>query len=199
MIRTDTVEALCATCHSSGGGRAEKPSTARPDSGPGRLAIARASHRDLDSVHAMGLLQAHLNGGRFSGSSRSAARGAALGFAAIDGESASCLSCHDGTIAKDVGGHAETGEQARSSKSSKIMAMEGPASHPIGVPYRSTTGGRGSGPAIELRSAASLDPRIRLFNQQVGCGSCHSIYSDESKYLVFRNDRSVLCLSCHRM
>ena len=52
-------------------------------------------------------------------------------------------------------------------------------------------------PAVRLVDAARLDGRIRLFDQAVGCGSCHSVYSMQPKLLVTSNLRSRLCLSCH--
>jgi predicted CXXCH cytochrome family protein len=206
FLRLDSVETLCATCHDSGNRSASHASPGRALAGGGGVRPAPRTSREVASVHAMALLRAHLTErpGRagLHGPIGYAASGGVRGAdgTEVDHESATCLSCHDGTIATDVGGHAESGSlisDARRSKSRGILAaeMSGPASHPIGVPYRSTSGPGG----IELRSASSLDPRIRLFNQQVGCGSCHSIYSAQAKFVVFPNERSSLCLSCHRM
>ncbi|MHC4293642.1 MAG: cytochrome c3 family protein [Planctomycetota bacterium] len=39
--------------------------------------------------------------------------------------------------------------------------------------------------------------RIRLFNDRVGCGSCHSLYAQTEKNLVDRYEMGVLCRQCH--
>jgi predicted CXXCH cytochrome family protein len=87
--------------------------------------------------------------------------------AAFDEQTQACLSCHDGVMSRDV---AVMGLRA------DTFATE----HPIGV-----------------RGAPSTDPRVRLFDQRVGCNSCHSPYSTEASLLVMSNHRSQLCLSCH--
>jgi predicted CXXCH cytochrome family protein len=172
MLRTDSVDSLCSTCHEGG---------------------LRGS-----SVHATGLMRAHLEGSDLSrpaGSSQSGRRSgarAALSSERFDAETAACLNCHDGSVASDVGNHVDSMHR---SGSGGMGGMDGPSSHPIGVLYKATS----SRDAIELRAPGSLDQRIRLFDQRVGCGSCHSIYSGHQKELVFPNDRSALCLSCHRM
>lgn len=72
-------------------------------------------------------------------------------------------------------------------------ASQSGETHPIGTEY----------PAHARRGAKSmvprsrLDGRIRLFDNMVGCGSCHSPYSQEKKLLVIDNRGSQLCLSCH--
>jgi predicted CXXCH cytochrome family protein len=63
--------------------------------------------------------------------------------------------------------------------------------HPIGAEQHPR------GPGDNLVHPNSLDPRIRLFDGRVGCGSCHSPYAREHALLVMSNDRSALCLSCH--
>lgn len=102
----------------------------------------------------------------------------------LDRESASCLECHDGMVAGAVGGHL-------SDFSGFGMNKE----HPIGMPYQ-PRGSRDRGMA-NMVNPHNLDPRIRLFDGAVGCGSCHSVYSDHKHKLVMSNQRSNLCLSCH--
>lgn len=101
----------------------------------------------------------------------------------FDDDSRECMSCHDGTVASDAGRHA----------ASAAPDFETLREHPVGVEYRP---GR---PASDtrLKPTERLDPRVRLFDGQVGCGSCHSIYSSQRKLLVKNNIRSELCLSCH--
>jgi len=100
----------------------------------------------------------------------------------IDAESTSCLSCHDGTVAAD-GGAAGT------------HSVDSQAGHPIGPQARSRPHAGRDG--MQFVSAGSRDARIRLFDQAVGCGSCHSVYSKVDKLLVMSNLKSRLCLSCH--
>lgn len=102
----------------------------------------------------------------------------------LDRESASCMECHDGMVAGAVGGHL-----------SDMRGFGANKEHPVGVPYRAK-GTRDRGMANMVNPHA-LDHRIRLFDGAVGCGSCHSVYSDHQNKLVMSNQRSNLCLSCH--
>jgi predicted CXXCH cytochrome family protein len=121
---------------------------------------------------------------------RGPGRGVSRLSTGLDEESQTCLSCHDGTVATGigVGGDEVPGVHA--------------GSHPVGVAYvdgalpgiKKPGGGGGYG---QLRAATGLDSRIRLFSGQVGCGSCHSPYSQEQKLLVMSNYRSALCMNCH--
>ena len=86
-----------------------------------------------------------------------------------------CRSCHDGTSGPNIGN-----------------------SHSVGIRYKvggrpNSRAGRGS----TLTPSSRLDSRIRLFDDKVECGSCHSPYSPLPKLLVMANDRSELCRSCH--
>ncbi|MCP3902440.1 MAG: hypothetical protein GY715_02295 [Planctomycetes bacterium] len=102
-------------------------------------------------------------------------------FGGFDAESTVCLGCHDGTVAGAGFGPAGG-------------AYHGRGSHPIDVAY----GRQGRRPEYDgLRHPTLLDPRVRLFDDRIGCGSCHSPYSDRDSLLVMTNDRSTLCLSCH--
>lgn len=130
-----------------------------------------AASRDRTTMHAL-MGQAHLRWPGIKQTSPSVPTGS------LDLQSRSCLGCHDGTVATSVG--AEVADPSgRHSKG-----------HPVGVRYGRA--GRGLAPA------SMLDARIRLFDGNVGCGSCHSPYSREPSLLVMSNDRSAMCLSCHR-
>ncbi len=176
----------CSTCH-------EVRDCLAPADGPaGRMPRLRneltaaelcvACHNPSDTgrshLHGAALQRAHLerpHGGRSGGDA-----GWPAETSDFDVSSAACLSCHDGSVASDV--------------THEIGALRGIRglgnSHPIGVEYRP----RGLG---ALRPAEQLDRRIRLFDNRVGCGSCHSPYSPEDSLLVMSNERSRLCLSCH--
>ncbi|MFZ4573354.1 MAG: cytochrome c3 family protein, partial [Phycisphaerales bacterium] len=102
----------------------------------------------------------------------------------VDSESAACMSCHDGASAREAGSH-------------PIRSMNGElmAEHPIGIPLKATE--RTKHGDFRIAREGSLDPRIRLFDGKLGCGSCHSVYSKHEHLLVMSNQRSRLCLSCH--
>ena len=102
-------------------------------------------------------------------------------------ERESCLACHDGTVASNAV-HTDYGSIGKVSGSLGI-------GHPVGVRYRVSNPGDSD---VTLRPVGSLDSRIRLFNGQVNCGSCHNLFSKEDNLLVMSNYRSALCLSCHR-
>ena len=102
----------------------------------------------------------------------------------MDVESKDCLSCHDGTVARDVG-----------IRASEVSEGSHVSSHPVGVPQEPRLGRKSIAPMVP---AVAVNHRVRLFDGNVGCGSCHSLYSREEKLLVMSNFRSALCLSCHR-
>ena len=131
-------------------------------------------HQRLDGTanraHAISLGRAHL------GVDKQAALsfGQPTGDRAIEQESRTCMSCHDGSVAKDLG-----------------------VGHPVGVSYEDPFRRSERRRRLSLTPAHRLDPRVRLFDGQVGCGSCHSPYAGHKKMLVIPNDRGGLCKSCH--
>lgn len=167
----------CTTCHDA------DPAHPRLDA---RGALLRAepatlcaachdrSARGSRGSHHASVSRAHLHWPAAAGRSRFASE-------ALDLESATCVSCHDGTVASLARSRPPGGLK-------RPLAGE----HPIGVEQRRRW------PDDHLRPAQSLDPRIRLFEGRVGCGSCHSPYADREAMLVISNDRSRLCLSCHK-
>ncbi|MHB1155660.1 MAG: cytochrome c3 family protein [Phycisphaerales bacterium] len=114
-----------------------------------------------------------------------------FGNSILDAASQSCLTCHDGSLAADV----STGSGAGSVFNSSFNAAR---DHPMGMTYPTrpqiTTSSGGFAP---FRPFASLDPRITLIDNKIGCLSCHSPYSTEDHLLVMPNTRSALCLACH--
>jgi predicted CXXCH cytochrome family protein len=175
----------CQTCHTEGGLEAHIEARANGD---GMLredasTLCRQCHTSTANtsraMHSRYLGRAHLG---------FAARAGDQLLGSLDAESRLCLSCHDGMIASDIVGGMSTGAGAES------------GNHPVGIPYGNTP--RGSGKFtfqsdMPVVPAETLDQRIRLFEGQVGCGSCHSPYSSHRKYVVLSNDGSRLCLSCH--
>ncbi|MEA3348076.1 MAG: cytochrome c3 family protein [Pseudomonadota bacterium] len=107
-----------------------------------------------------------------------------------DESSTSCLTCHDGSLASDEG-------SAVVQQTAGIWRHGGYSnrtSHPLGVSY---------GEALRkkphaYRQMASLPSTIRLPGGNVECISCHNLYSNNERLLSVSNERSRLCLSCHR-
>ena len=99
----------------------------------------------------------------------------------IDKESHSCLSCHDDISAP-----------IRSVSWSKSQRQENMSDHPIGMSYQD----------VAMRSVRQYfpltgTPQIRLFDGRLGCGSCHSLYSQRQNKLVMSNENGRLCIKCH--
>ncbi|MHC4413767.1 MAG: cytochrome c3 family protein [Planctomycetota bacterium] len=154
---------LCGQCHDPQGG----------------------SRRDM---HAMMLGRAHL--ALLPANETKAAPAGTRDVAPPDLESATCLGCHDGSVAGDAADHTGLTGAAR------LRALGPPTrNHPIGVAYHPPPGRDGDGAGGQ---DSTFDGRIRLFDDRVGCGSCHSPFSDRRALLVMSNQGSRLCLNCHR-
>jgi predicted CXXCH cytochrome family protein len=136
------------------------------------------SHPD---VHAMMLDRAHL---RWPGVG--AEPGGSGPPASPDAASGTCLGCHDGSVASAAIDRPPLPRLA----SGALRSVSIGASHPVGTEYRLHGG-------VSLRPTSALDPRIRLFDNRIGCGSCHSPYAGGEAMLVMSNLGSRLCLSCH--
>lgn len=112
----------------------------------------------------------------------------------LDAASLVCLTCHDGIIAPDVyaGPHAMrwSDRTGRVSPGSARLT-----SHPVGVLYPA------SDPSYHSPAAVTADGRIRLPGGRVQCTSCHDPHNTQGHpgMLVRSNERSRLCLSCHRL
>ncbi|QDV92049.1 Doubled CXXCH motif (Paired_CXXCH_1) [Phycisphaerae bacterium RAS2] len=111
----------------------------------------------------------------------------------LDRHSLVCLGCHDGVIATDVFTTAHAASLASLGPSGdRSPALAG---HPIGGRYPSDH------PRYRAASIATRDGRIRLPGGRVQCVSCHDPHDAGSHpaMLVKSNERSALCLSCHRL
>lgn len=64
------------------------------------------------------------------------------------------------------------------------------ASHPFGIPVRST--GQGG---FGIR--ASIDPRLVLVDGKIECTTCHDIYRETDDMLVDLGSTSAFCQGCH--
>lgn len=131
------------------------------------------------SSHALGLRRAHLQ----SLTNPAAAIESPKRQGAFDSETQLCLSCHDGIVSTDV-------NMTRTAFSDSL------SQHPVGVSMagmQSPLADRNS----MLQAPARTDARVRLFDNRVGCNSCHSPFSSEKRLLVMPNRNSDLCLICH--
>ena len=102
--------------------------------------------------------------------------------AILDEYSVECLSCHDGVISKMT--------DVKVVKSGSFQHGIG-LSHPVGVEYP-------RGFNNEFAPADHLPTEVKLFSGSVGCLTCHNPYAGRKSLLVMENDRSVLCLTCHK-
>jgi predicted CXXCH cytochrome family protein len=173
----------CTTCHEVGSAEgAAAGQGQRPQLRGGKEGAAFCSECHQGSM--TNRLAAHGQGIPFAHLPASGDQQGETAFG-LDLESRSCMECHDGINGRDAGRHA--------SRSGRFEAGQ---DHPVGVKYRSRPK---SAHAEEIRlvNARALDPRVRLFDSAVGCGSCHSVYSSMENLLVMSNHGSQLCLKCH--
>jgi hypothetical protein len=106
-------------------------------------------------------------------------------FSSVDEESRSCLNCHE-TITAVVPPEGETRQQ-------KLIRFQRMSDHPIGMNYRQK-----AGEDIRNFKIPIANPdRVRLFEGRVGCGSCHSLYSERPSHLVAEYRNGILCRNCH--
>lgn len=169
----------CTTCHlddlaAHGRSRQAHDAMLRADSGPG--GFCRQCHATIEgdarASHGLALGRAHLQS-----MAPSMAFEDTVSTQRQSVETAqNCLSCHDGTVARGLGN-----------------------SHPVGVRYGRTRHIQGRRPRLNLTPPDRLDRRVRLFEGDVQCGSCHSPFSSLKKLLVMSNEGDRLCKSCHRM
>lgn len=169
----------CMTCHApdSDHGAAKSAVGVRPgDSAASHCMQCHKAESPLTrSVHATALKRAHL-----PVSKGSQGRHGTPGN--LDSDSRQCLECHDGAAGMEAGSH-----QLR------LGAMDTATDHPIGVPMLATERTKDG----DFKLARHLEPHIRLFDGNIGCGTCHTPYSPEPSLLVMSNRGSRLCLSCH--
>jgi len=185
----------CLTCHESESGRAhvnaplDNVIRLRAEMGQKELCAKCHDPYGIDQVdaHAASISRAHLQTTNSRGYGDTARdRPARFDRPIVDGKE-NCLSCHDGSIASDVG-------HSREGSSGSARFQSSADSHPIGIEYRLTKPRDADG---LLRPASELDSHIRLIDNKVSCRSCHSQYSRRPNHLVMSNDRSALCLGCH--
>jgi len=111
----------------------------------------------------------------------------------LSGWSLLCLGCHDGVTASDVytSSHAATvsGPLRRST-----LGTRGLRSHPVGVQYPSARPDYHPAAAVTAGGLPLPDGRIQ-------CTTCHDPHNTRGYdgFLRISNQRSALCLACHRL
>ncbi len=107
----------------------------------------------------------------------------------LDAESRQCLGCHDGV------GAMETAYQTARENMRTFVGDQG-RNHPIGRAY---VRGANRAKGISLVSPSMLPDTVRLPGGNLGCVSCHNLYSTEPKRLSVPIEGSALCMTCHDM
>lgn len=108
----------------------------------------------------------------------------------VDPLSGECLGCHDGSGASNKTINLKNDPYRHSGRE---FGSFGASDHPIGMDYdRYLARGINYKPQPGKR-------RMILVNGKVGCLTCHNPLNKEKGHLVMNNDRSALCLACHRM
>ena len=104
-----------------------------------------------------------------------------------------CLGCHDGVTAPDVYSTAHATSIAGQLANSRLGAR-GLRSHPVGVKYPALADGYNPPAAVEAAGLTLPDGRIQ-------CTTCHDAHNTNrhAGMLVISDERSRLCLTCHRL
>jgi predicted CXXCH cytochrome family protein len=178
----------CLTCHVPAGGQPPRTDQDRRTSvllGPGSDLCA-SCHLRMNAAggklaHWRFSMKAHLgNVNPLSGRENRVD----IPLGRIDEESMACLNCHD-DITVTIPGENETRQE-------QVARWARMKDHPIGMDYRSIAA---SGPAFFNYPGPTTD-HVRLFDDRVGCGSCHSPYARNSDSLTVA-DHGALCRTCH--
>jgi predicted CXXCH cytochrome family protein len=111
----------------------------------------------------------------------------------LTGWSLLCLGCHDGVAAQDVYSSAHAATLADQLANSRL-GTRGLRSHPVGVRYPSAAPGYHAPAAVESAGLMLPDGRIQ-------CTTCHDAHNTLGHVGMLRvsNERSRLCLTCHRL
>jgi predicted CXXCH cytochrome family protein len=189
----DGLRITCLTCHnqpkSSGLTDDIDGSPERRLRIPNEVNLCCSCHRKMPGnlkkqSHWQFSSRAHLGRINLQSSLRS---NSAQAIGGIDTESRMCISCHQ-DITVTIPGENETTSQKRK----RWRSMK---DHPIGMEYSRVAMRKVS----KYRYPLIHNDRIRLFDDKMGCGSCHSLYSGENGHLIQSNIRSALCFECHDM
>ena len=111
----------------------------------------------------------------------------------LTGWSLVCLGCHDGITAPDVYSSSHAVEVAGQLGNSRL-GTKGLRSHPVGIRYPGVTDPDYE-PAAAVEAAGLLLP-----NGRIQCTTCHDAHNTHRYDGMLRttNERSQMCLTCHR-
>jgi predicted CXXCH cytochrome family protein len=112
----------------------------------------------------------------------------------LSGWSLLCLGCHDGTTAPDIYTSAHATRLADQLANSRL-GMTGLRSHPVGVKYPPPSN-EDYHPLAAVEAAGLVLP-----DGFIQCTTCHDPHNTDrhAGMLQSSNERSRLCLTCHRM
>ncbi len=113
----------------------------------------------------------------------------------LDSASLLCLSCHDGVVASDVYAGAHGAMWTDRTAAAGPVGRNRLTNHPVGTEYPL------SDPKYHSPEAVSADGRILLKYGRMQCTTCHDPHNTNrhAGMLVISNERSRLCLACHRL
>ncbi|MFT5123256.1 MAG: putative CXXCH cytochrome family protein [Verrucomicrobiales bacterium] len=117
------------------------------------------------------------------------------------GRSLLCLSCHDGTVARDSFG-GNTGTRFISPGSTSHIGTDLRDDHPVSFTFNTalaTADGGLHDPATQSTALGGTIASDFLFNGRVECSSCHDVHNQQNNagLLWVDNTGSALCLTCH--
>jgi predicted CXXCH cytochrome family protein len=102
----------------------------------------------------------------------------------MTGTSKLCLTCHDGTIARDHG------DSYRGEGSAETFSVDLNRSHPVSVDYNTVSFRK----SRNFYPAATIGP-LKLYDGRVECGTCHDTHNRFRLRVSVRE----LCTRCHNM
>lgn len=113
----------------------------------------------------------------------------------LDAASLVCLSCHDGVVAHDVFAGAHGASWSDLSTSGIPVGGTRLTSHPVGVEYPAND------PKYRSATEVTTVAKLKLPDGRMQCTTCHDPHNTERhpSMLQMSNERSRLCLSCHRI
>ncbi len=108
-----------------------------------------------------------------------------------------CLSCHDGVIAPDVYAGSHAIQWFDLSAGGVEPGKTRLTSHPTGVPYPPRT----ADGAYHSAAAAQQSAKLRFYDGRIQCTTCHDPHNSgrHKGMLRISNERSRMCLACHKL
>jgi predicted CXXCH cytochrome family protein len=130
-------------------------------------------------------------------------KGGATTVLSSSGSSSLCLSCHDGTVGRNVlisnGNTADGAFEAGALGGNDNLGTDLRNDHPVGFVYNTSYTANTTGYAVP---ANVVTAGLRLFGTsattgKVECGTCHDPHANVASFLRIANTGSALCTTCH--